>query len=335
MGEFNFYPFEHFIKKLEFSVYATIEEKMGGVTGVHVMQIEEATDLIYQLITSESGIAIGKIGTSEFNAISFYRHRLAGRNEPYPDKIKKEITVNAGLWHGASESLDEAIDAWAKSIIEAIGTFDAVVAWNPMYPQPEDMFFRQYATNIPRIVLRSLEPYYSPKKQYTLQMTKGPIAVVSPFAESIRNQWLNRAKLFPPNGLGGQMWLEEQTLVAIQAPFGPAMTPQNLDLSWSPEIRAAGHKAGIQNLVDQVKASGARYAFVGMGALSILLVAALKKEGIKAIHTGGGTQIMFGVMGERWKYHNVISKLFNEHWIRPSEKETPSSASSVEGACYW
>uniref|UniRef100_A0A6C0KY45 Uncharacterized protein n=1 Tax=viral metagenome TaxID=1070528 RepID=A0A6C0KY45_9ZZZZ len=308
---------------------------MGGVTGVHVMHIEEATELICQLLSSESGIAIGKIGTSEFNAINFYRHRLAGSYESYPDKIKKDITVNAGLWAGANESLDEAIDAWAKSMIESIGTFDAVVAWNPMYPQPEDMFFRVFARGIPRIVLRALEPYYSPTKQYTLQMTKGPIAVVSPFAESIRRQWQNRTKIFPPDGLGGQMWLEEQTLVAIQAPFGPAMTPNKLELSWSPEIRIAGHQAGIQNLVEQVKASGARYAFVGMGALSILLVAALKKEGIKAIHTGGGTQIMFGVLGERWKYHNVISKLFNEHWIRPSEKETPSSAASVEGACYW
>jgi hypothetical protein len=308
---------------------------MGGVTGVKIMHVDEGSVwMCDQIRSAKGGWAIGKIGTSEFEAICFYRQRQI-IPETYPNKIRLQMSVNAGLWAGENQTLDEAIDEWAKAAIAAISTFDGIVAWNPMFPQKEDIFLREFAPKIPRVVLRCLEPYYSPNNQYTLEMNTGSIAVVTPFADTITKQWLKRTLLFPNGGAAGQMWLESQNLIAIKAPFGPTMTPKALSLSWSDEILKAGALAGVEDLANQVSQSGARYAFVGIGCLSVLLVAELKKRGIVAIHTGGGTQIMFGVKGERWKYHNVISHLFNENWVKPAADERPSNADSVEGACYW
>jgi hypothetical protein len=297
---------------------------------------EASVWLCRQIGEAAAGWATGKIGTSEFNTICFYRLRLQQPESPppYPNKIVYQIFVNAGLW-ASTMGRDETIDTWAKAMIEAVGQLDAVVAWNPMYPQQEDMFLREYARDIPRICSRALEPYYTPKNQYTLAMVAGSIAVVSPFADSITTQVGQLDKIFPADGLGGQMWSPQQTFIPIQAPYGPSMTPEKQDLSWSPEILIEGPLSAVQHIANKVQASGARYAFVGMGCLSLLVVAELKKRGIIALHTGGATQIMFGVKGERWTYHNVISKLFNEHWCRPTEKETPSNADRVEGACYW
>jgi hypothetical protein len=56
-----------------------------------------------------------------------------------------------------------------------------------------------------------------------------------------------------------------------------------------------------------------------------------------AVHTGGATQIMFGIKGKRWDKdnHSVISKFYNSAWIRPSAREIPEGARAIENACYF
>jgi leucyl aminopeptidase (aminopeptidase T) len=105
--------------------------------------------------------------------------------------------------------------------------------------------------------------------------------------------------------------------------------------TWPKEILEEGPEAAVTYLAQKVTDSGARYAFVGIGALSIPLVAELKRRNIVAIHTGGGTQIMFGLKGRRWLNHSIISTFFNSAWTSPTSEETPSYAQRVEGACYW
>jgi len=53
---------------------------------------------------------------------------------------------------------------------------------------------------------------------------------------------------------------------------------------------------------------------------------------------GGSLQLLFGVYGERWMNHPIISKCVEEypvHWIRPSDEEKPENYKKVEGGCYW
>jgi hypothetical protein len=76
-------------------------------------------------------------------------------------------------------------------------------------------------------------------------------------------------------------------------------------------------------------------ALVSAGAYSYPLALKAKELGKIGIHSGGGLQLFFGIMGGRWENDsNVLSKQ-NEYWIRPSENETPENAKGVEGGCYW
>jgi hypothetical protein len=141
--------------------------------------------------------------------------------------------------------------------------------------------------------------------------------------------------IFPKGGPAGQMWLSEQKLITIKSGYGPIMNQTNTNAMWPEELLEAGPMSVIPYLANKVQESGAKYAFVGMGALSLPLVGELKRRGITAIHTGGGTQIMFGVKGSRWNTHSVISTLFNSDWVYPSSEEVPSESKRVENACYW
>lgn len=301
-----------------------------------VLQLNEASEYLSHTIKhTTGGWSAGKIGTSELNALLWFLTNRQKTKQPYPALIKKEMTVNAGLWSPNSTTLDETLDSWSLDMLEALENIDAVVSWSPSALDNELALLEAKAPNAKKIVLRALEPYYSPQNQYTLQMTQGPIAVISPFAKSMEQQWAARAELFPQNSPAGTMWLPNQELIPIKAAYGPHMTPTNLALSWSPTILEKGYKEALHQLTNQVLQSGAKYAFVGIGALSLPLVNRLKQHNIIAIHTGGGTQIMFGLKGKRWLKHSIISTFFNPHWSNPSDKEIPSAAHNVEGGCYW
>ena len=301
-----------------------------------VLPLNETSIWIFNQIKNRTtGWAAGKIGTSELNALLCFLNYRQQKKIPYTQFIVKEMTLNAGFWKSQNETIDEALDNWSREMLISLANLDAVVSWSPMAINQEMDLLIHNAPQAKKIVLRGLEPYYSPDNQYTTLMTKGPIAVISPFAKSIAKQWQIKSKIFPSGGPAGIMWLSEQNLIPINAAYGPHMTPLNLELSWSKEILDKGFTEAIDYLVKQVLDSGAKYAFIGIGALSIPLAYRLKKNGIIAIHSGGGTQIMFGIMGLRWKSHPIISTFFNEHWIYPSKEEIPSAAMHVEGGCYW
>jgi hypothetical protein len=291
--------------------------------------LEDSTQWLYNTIAnSKNGLAIAKIGSFELNAIIFYLRRKQSK-EPYPEEIRLSITVNNGLWEIEDLTLDESIDVWAHSILKALEYMDGISPWNPMNPLEEMMIIRNCCPQAKQLDLLSLEPYYTKDKEYSLLMTNGPIAVISPFAKSIKQQWEKRDKLFP-----GHMWSKEQKIIPIQAFYGPYLNRFG-GLSYPTEVLSKGPLAAVDYYVNEVKKSGAKYCFVGITAIAILIVAELKKSGIIAIHTGGATQIMFGVKGMRWKQMDFFRKLFNDEWVDPLSEETPTEAKRVEGGCFW
>ena len=64
----------------------------------------------------------------------------------------------------------------------------------------------------------------------------------------------------------------------------------------------------------------------------------VKRNGKKAIHMGGATQLLFGIRGQRWENyieHFDYNQFMNDYWVRPSSEETPQQSKNVEGGCYW
>jgi hypothetical protein len=301
-----------------------------------VLDLKDASQVICQEIKdAKNGWSAGKIGTSEFNTIRWFLQSRKQIKTPYPEWIIREMTKNAGFWNGYNITIHDALDDWAIKTLEAISQLDVAVAWNPAVPSQELEILNYYAPKAKKVVLRALEPYYTPQNQYTQEMTQGKIAVVGPFAKSIKAQWQKIPQIFPVGGPAGQMWQPNQELITINALYGPYMTSNDISKSWAANIRNNGPNAAIDYLESEVIKSKAKYVFVGIGSLSLILIGRLKKQGIIAIHTGGGTQIMFGVKGKRWANHNIISKFFNPTWVNPLPEEAPSGASEVEGGCYW
>ena len=301
---------------------------MGGVhrQGPPLMKQEEGAVWLAAQIASRRVFAAGKLGTSETEALWFFLAMRCGDIKyPYISDIKKNMSVNAGIF----PATDEALDDWARVMItEVLPTLDGFAEWNTLNPVQEGEILNMFAPKSKRFPARSLEPYYEPTKatRWTFRIPdRTKVAVVSPFAASVEAQKARLSEIWPSE----PVWNPAVTIIPIKSHYSPYLDP---DHSWD---GAESWRDAVRRVVSQVVESGAKIALIGAGALSLPIAASLKRRGISAIHTGGATQIMCGVKGRRWHTHGIISTFFNDAWVSPSPEEIPSNARLVEGGCYW
>ena len=90
-------------------------------------------------------------------------------------------------------------------------------------------------------------------------------------------------------------------------------------------------------MCDQIAQVDFDVCIIGAGAYGLPLASFTKNLGKQAIHLGGVTQILFGIKGARWEreYADSTALLFNEHWVRPLDCETPGNKEQIENGCYW
>ena len=80
-------------------------------------------------------------------------------------------------------------------------------------------------------------------------------------------------------------------------------------------------------------------ALLGCGGYGLPLCNYIHKNLNKsAMYVGGGLQLFFGVMGNRWEsrdfWKNIIAKNGCK-FIKPSKEEQINNQNSIENACYW
>lgn len=287
---------------------------------------EEIRKVIEECLQKKRGAMIGRNGTIELETLLF---RLYGSapNQPYPSTIARRIELHAGIWPSDKPSLDK----WVFQMVEAIRLSDVLVAgWYEPLKQQEERLLQQTNTLAPRIPLRSLEPYYVPPElRWTNLLAGQRVAVVSSFAKTIEKQLEQRECIWP---VATESLLPSNVeWVPIQTGYAPALAKGIAE--WPADVQS--WDVAVTYLTKKVLESKASIALIGCGGLGMVLAAELKKHGVIAIVLGGALQVLFGIKGERWAKHSVISTFWNEAWVWPNITETPRGASLIEGACYW
>jgi hypothetical protein len=75
-------------------------------------------------------------------------------------------------------------------------------------------------------------------------------------------------------------------------------------------------------------------ALVSCGPWGMPIASYVKSTGKQSIHLGGAQQLLFGIMGNRWRDWPEYKALQNEYWIDKIE-EKPKWADKYENGCYW
>jgi hypothetical protein len=294
------------------------------------MSIEEGADhislVLQEALQKKEGALIGRNGTIELETLLF---RLYGSapNQEYPQPVSRRMELHAGIWPSNKTMLDK----WVFQMIEAIRLCDVLVAgWYEPLKAQEETLLNQTNTLAPRIPLRSLEPYYvNAEKRWTALLAGQRVAVISSFAETIHDQ-IDKANQIWPTATDSLLPSNVEW-VPIRTGYAPILA-QGV-AHWPPKVTS--WDVAVDFVVKRVVESKASIALIGCGGLGMLIGAELKKRGVIAIVLGGATQVLFGIKGQRWANHSVISKFWNDAWVYPKATETPGGASLIEGGCYW
>ena len=146
-------------------------------------------------------------------------------------------------------------------------------------------------------------------------MEKKKVLIIHPFEKTIISQYKKRKKIFLNKNILPEFDID--TIKAVQS------------LS-SEDSRFKSWFDALEYMKDKISKKDFDIALIGCGAYGLPLSSHVKKMGKIGIHMGGSLQLLFGIKGKRWDDNPIIKKLYNKHWVRPSEIEKPKNYKKVE-----
>jgi hypothetical protein len=282
-----------------------------------VVPAAEANRWIADIIRTGKPAALGKLGSSECWTLAwhlklkrFYKYTWTS-----PSFGELDLAEQSGVFPNNEETFHRFCEIYA----ERLRLFEGLAVWQNT---GETEIISRFCPSARRLELKSLEPYFfTPAWSAALEGKR--VLVVHPFEHSIRTQFERRAEIWRDR----PDVLPAFELEVVKSPYGFS---KNDFASW-PEMN--------RWLEVQVEAAYRRKPFdvalIGCGAAGLPLAGFVKQLGAIGIHTGGATQLFFGIRGGRWDTRADFQPFFNDAWVRPRPEETPQEAKKVDKGGYW
>ncbi|MHC5599567.1 MAG: GT-D fold domain-containing protein [Nostoc sp.] len=275
-----------------------------------VLEASRANETIAKLIDSSNPALIARFGATEMRVVKEF--------EQLPQYTKGTMEVaerNSGIFPPQKPLLDRFSQLYTTSMVG----IDMLGIW---YVDKEAYCIKNFCPNAYLCNLADIEPYYD-ENPWSSRLADKRVLVVHPFAETMKKNYESKRELLfkdsqvlPKFDL--QVYRAVQSLAGNQTPFK----------DWFEAYKFMCN--GIAKLAFDI-------AIVGCGAYGLPIASFIKKEmGKTAVHMGGATQILFGIKGKRWDDKPFFRDcLYNEHWLRVSEKEKIKNYKIVEDGAYW
>jgi hypothetical protein len=273
----------------------------------------DGNNFISHYLKNNIPLAAGKIGVTELNLL--YCHNKIVNSGIFLSYLQHEVENIAGLYPYTKEITIQ----FGDEMLNKLQTVDLIPKWSVQNPLFENYIFKNYCSKASITTLQHLEPYFF-DKPWTNYLAGKKVLVVSPFADSIENNFANLSKIW--NGKIQNNF----TLKTLKYPFAIKIS-HNTKYKVSDEI--------YQEYKQLISNEDFDIAIIGTGYTSLLLTCFIKQMGKSAIHLGGATQILFGVKGNRWREMKEFQPFFNDHWTEPLDHEKPEKRHLTEGGCYW
>lgn len=281
---------------------------------------EQGNQVIKKLLDDPNPVMIARYGDVELKALSSL---LSGGSPEELNTRLQHLHRSAGFFPAQSSLLPQFIEVYE----EAAREIDCLAIWN--FEQGrwamEERMFRDYSPNAALVSIRSLESWlFSNPWTYSLRGKR--VLVVHPFEKSIRQQYAKRAILFEDERVLPQF----EALMTLKAVQSVAGNPTRFQ-TWF---------EALDSMCSDIRKMEFDVALIGAGAYGMPLAGYIKRLGKKAVHMGGVTQILFGIIGRRWERpipggYPPLTRFVNDHWTRPLPEETPSDFRSVDRGAYW
>jgi hypothetical protein len=282
-------------------------------------ELSAGNDLLAEYLTSNQIFSVGRLGSVESNIIR------ALREENVTYRLKWQAWVNAGISY-PTKSQVKFFDSVYRHSMEVL---DVLAIWpNETLTSQSQIVESNLKDHAKVIPMRCLDPVqlssegFDPEAIWTNRLLGKNVLVVHSFAGLIKRQYsnlelLHRFQILP-----------KFNLFVIEPPETNGLT------FWrgSYERNLVKFKEKLSKFVDDNEID---IVLIAAGAYGLPLVQHLKESEISAIYMGGSLQLLFGIMGTRWRELPNIQEVITDSWIDGSNGKKPFGYRFIEGATYW
>ncbi|MDR3631679.1 MAG: hypothetical protein P4L42_15265 [Desulfocapsaceae bacterium] len=273
--------------------------------------------LLIDAIENNKSLCVGKMGSVELRGVRAYLKRVKANRgvnncSGYSSYVAETLYINAGVF----PKTNEAFDQFASIYLDAVKQCDALAVWDVA---GEARIIHAYCPDATLFEMNTLEPFLS-KNPWTSALQGLRVLVISPFATTIRKQYIKRSELWDDPNV-----LPAFELLTIRAPLSAGIVAP-VHQNWA---------SALDSLKTEMDSLEYDVVLIGAGAFSLPLAVHAKNQGKLCVHMGGALQLLFGIIGKRWESRPEYAKFFNSGWTRPEGDEKPVAVAKIENACYW
>lgn len=276
----------------------------------------QGNELIHEMLLGSKPVMITRHGRVELEAASSFE---------FDNRIKnlEELHLNAGFF----PKHEDMAKQWADLYLRCCRDLDCLCAWNYRFGLfvEEENIFAKYTPDAQVISQMSVLTPFFEENPWTRALKGKKVLVIHPFDKSIRMQYEKRHLLFSGRPEMLPSFAELHTIKAVQTIVG------NTDSRFNTWFDAYKWMCDESDRIDF------DIALIAAGAYGLPLASHIKRKGRKAVHIGGGLQLLFGITGTRWKSDPAfrLGELVNENWVVPLPEERPVNALKIENGAYW
>lgn len=301
-------------------------ELPNHLEGRYIYKGTDGNEIYSKVIKTGKPAMLARLGGTEMNIVKyFYDRKDKQLNVKYPKALKREAKLLPGIF--SAEEDNDTLVRFSSEVLDYLKDVDVLAVWNcfrhAKYYTTKVQMLEEYAN--PRLKLTDTEVIVRgmfAQNSWTKQLKGKKVLVISPFTETIKSQYEKRKLLFKDEDI-----LPDFDLKLIKAPQG--IGENNLLDQYRSWFSA------LKSMEDEMDRTDYDILLVGAGAYGFHLAHHAKEMGKIGIHVAGALQLLFGIKGGRWTGLEFV----NEHWVSPSEKETPKNNTTfvkMEGSnAYW
>lgn len=302
---------------------------MAGLSGTDlVREIASASAHLAAELRTARPFLVSRFGNTEMKAVSNWWaiERARRRSNPiravdivrglwpfWRPELLSDLRLQAGVF-----PVDPRIAADFCQVYEdSVPSIDVIGIWG--VPGEAEVLDRR-SPSARRFDIEAIQPLKA-ERSWLLELEGARALVVHPFRDSILRQYERHDTVF--RGRRVLPHFSNLDVVPAVMSFAGANPPFR---DWF---------EALESMKEAIAAHHFDVAIIGAGAYGLPLGAFVKSLGKQAVHLGGSSQLLFGILGKRWESDPLLMPLINDDWGRPDDAEAPPKAAEVEEGCYW
>jgi hypothetical protein len=255
------------------------------------------------------GFAAGKIGVTERTWLRYPIVRREEADERRRRAFELVLAFKSLRQAGIFPASPDFYARWAELYVEEVRRLDCIGLVPGAYVESLELLAHHAITGPLLVAANDQQPDRSsphdPAGCYLDSFRGRDLLLVAPFAEFLCTR-ANARTFEAVWAKTGKPWFHPRSVQAIEVPYGFSSGTQ-AKYATSLDVR--------DELLEEISRREFDVALIAAGGLGIPLAAAIAAAGRVAISLGGHLQIVFGVLGERWRgKESWQRRYFNDAW---------------------